>query len=614
MPSKSPLSPHTPQDSGGNPPKACRTDQDPAQDAWFTAFFLENHLDHYAYPEQVASPEKVRFMVYTEGEERYYPCSDIMFKDIMERYSSSRIRDAYQAVYQRVTALIEEQIADEEEKAFLKALIHIKYLHETRDEIMIPSRLEKRLVSIFLNRTQIEDPHLFEKAERNRRVRRVLDSVFLKKALNHIGEGDLIKSLSSLSGIRERLEHMELGRLLNLAVSRELWETTESDLYNENDFLNILQRPLIGNGTQLLFDFLGISRNDSDTRPPGSKKILWLADEAGEILVDLTIIHFLARLGHKVIIAFKEGPLYNKVHAYDAQGDDVLKEKLALAFWIRDNNLSKNALVDILRSENHILALSDGTRENLNLLLTSTTFARIFKEVDGVISRGEDQKRRLFDSHFQFTQDIYNITRSPQGDVEISYKAKHPAVVKFSHEDLEEKARAIITQMQQAKDKGMTVMFYSGIIGSIPGKIDTAKQIMGTTVAHLRRQSAHTFIINPSEHFEHGMDADDLMYMWEIVQTSGFIDIWRFQTYADIVQAFEILERPVPPEWVGKDATYSTGCTKEMRIAQKVQERHPEMQISGPSPNKFVRRDEYGVGKMYDQRLSEVLHQKYYRE
>jgi len=614
MPSKSPLSPHTPQDSGGNPPKACRTDQDPAQDAWFTAFFLENHLDHYAYPEQVASPEKVRFMVYTEGEERYYPCSDIMFKDIMERYSSSRIRDAYQAVYQRVTALIEEQIADEEEKAFLKALIHIKYLHETRDEIMIPSRLEKRLVSIFLNRTQIEDPHLFEKAERNRRVRRVLDSGFLKKALNHIGEGDLIKSLSSLSGIRERLEHMELGRLLNLAVSRELWETTESDLYNENDFLNILQRPLIGNGTQLLFDFLGISRNDSDTRPPGSKKILWLADEAGEILVDLTIIHFLARLGHKVIIAFKEGPLYNKVHAYDAQGDDVLKEKLALAFWIRDNNLSKNALVDILRSENHILALSDGTRENLNLLLTSTTFARIFKEVDGVISRGEDQKRRLFDSHFQFTQDIYNITRSPQGDVEISYKAKHPAVVKFSHEDLEEKARAIITQMQQAKDKGMTVMFYSGIIGSIPGKIDTAKQIMGTTVAHLRRQSAHTFIINPSEHFEHGMDADDLMYMWEIVQTSGFIDIWRFQTYADIVQAFEILERPVPPEWVGKDATYSTGCTKEMRIAQKVQERHPEMQISGPSPNKFVRRDEYGVGKMYDQRLSEVLHQKYYRE
>ena len=614
MPSKSPLSPHTPQDSGGNPPKACRTDQDPAQDAWFTAFFLENHLDHYAYPEQVASPEKVRFMVYTEGEERYYPCSDIMFKDIMERYSSSRIRDAYQAVYQRVTALIEEQIADEEEKAFLKALIHIKYLHETRDEIMIPSRLEKRLVSIFLNRTQIEDPHLFEKAERNRRVRRVLDSVFLKKALNHIGEGDLIKSLSSLSGIRERLEHLELGRLLNLAVSRELWETTESDLYNENDFLNILQRPLIGNGTQLLFDFLGISRNDSDTRPPGSKKILWLADEAGEILVDLTIIHFLARLGHKVIIAFKEGPLYNKVHAYDAQGDDVLKEKLALAFWIRDNNLSKNALVDILRSENHILALSDGTRENLNLLLTSTTFARIFKEVDGVISRGEDQKRRLFDSHFQFTQDIYNITRSPQGDVEISYKAKHPAVVKFSHEDLEEKARAIITQMQQAKDKGMTVMFYSGIIGSIPGKIDTAKQIMGTTVAHLRRQSAHTFIINPSEHFEHGMDADDLMYMWEIVQTSGFIDIWRFQTYADIVQAFEILERPVPPEWVGKDATYSTGCTKEMRIAQKVQERHPEMQISGPSPNKFVRRDEYGVGKMYDQRLSEVLHQKYYRE
>ena len=577
-------------------------------------FFLENHIDHYAYPDHVASPEKVRFMVFTEEDERYYPCSDRMYAGIMDRASTPFIQEAYRAVYQRVMALIDEQISDEAEQAFLKALIHIKYQHETRDEIMIPSRLEKRLVSIFLNRTQIEDPYLFEKAERNRRARRMLESPFLKQALNNIGKADLVDSLTTLSRVRERIELLELSRLLNLAVSRELWEANGSDLFNESDFLDILRRPLTGNGVQLLFDFLGVSQNDRNESPLRNKKILWLADEAGEILIDLTIIRYLARLGHKVIIAFKEGPLYTKVHAYDAQGDDVLKEKLAGAYWIGDNNLSKNALVDIFRSEYHILALSDGNRESLNLLLTSTTFARTFKEVDGVISRGEDQKRRLFDSHFQFTQDIFNITRNTDGRVEIAYKAKHPAVIKFAHGDLEAKAQAIIDQMQRAKVNGMTVMFYSGIIGSIPGKIQLAKEIMRTTVEHLRRQSSHTFIINPSEHFEHGMDADDLMYMWEIVQTSGYIDIWRFQTYADIVQAFEILERQVPPEWVGKDSTYSTGCTKEMRIALEVQEQHPEMQIIGPSPDKFVRRDEYGVGKMYDKRLSEVLHQKYYRE
>jgi hypothetical protein len=102
------------------------------------------------------------------------------------------------------------------------------------------------------------------------------------------------------------------------------------------------------------------------------------------------------------------------------------------------------------------------------------------------------------------------------------------------------------------------------------------------------------------------MDADDLMYMWEIVQTSGYIDIWRFQAYNDIDTAFRLMDKKVPPEWVGKDATFSTGCTKEMRIAERVQQQYPEMQIIGPAREKFIRRDEYGVGKMFDQRLKPV--------
>jgi hypothetical protein len=66
------------------------------------------------------------------------------------------------------------------------------------------------------------------------------------------------------------------------------------------------------------------------------------------------------------------------------------------------------------------------------------------------------------------------------------------------------------------------------------------------------------------------------------------------------------MEQKVPPEWIGKDATYSTGCTKEMRIAQDVQIKNPEMQLMGPSVDKFMRRDEYGVGSMYDQRLAGI--------
>ena len=55
------------------------------------------------------------------------------------------------------------------------------------------------------------------------------------------------------------------------------------------------------------------------------------------------------------------------------------------------------------------------------------------------------------------------------------------------------------------------VIFYSGIIGSIPGKIQMAKKIMAVFIQSLKKQLARIFIINPSEYYEPGMDADDLM-------------------------------------------------------------------------------------------------------
>lgn len=70
------------------------------------------------------------------------------------------------------------------------------------------------------------------------------------------------------------------------------------------------------------------------------------------------------------------------------------------------------------------------------------------------------------------------------------------------------------------------------------------------------------------------MDGDDLMYMWEMVQRSGLIDIWRFQTVSDIEKSFELMGMKVPPIWAGKDATFSTGCTKEMKIALEEQKKN----------------------------------------
>jgi hypothetical protein len=157
--------------------------------------------------------------------------------------------------------------------------------------------------------------------------------------------------------------------------------------------------------------------------------------------------------------------------------------------------------------------------------------------------------------------------------------------------------------MRRAKTRGESVMFYSAIIGSLPGQTKVAIKTVDAFVKYLRERLDKTHVINPAEHFEEGMDADDLMFMWERVQRSGLIDVWRFQTVADIEKSFELMGQKVPPIWAGKDSTFSTGCTKEMRIALEMQRKYPEMQIIGPDPARFFRRQEYGVGKFFDKGL-----------
>jgi len=476
---------------------AFRPGSDPEQDAWLTAFFIENHLDYYTHPDHAATPEQVRFMVYIEEDERYYPCSLKMFNAIMSRKKSKFLAGQYQAAYQRVQALFRDQIEDENERRYLEALLRIKYEHEIKDQIMIPSRLEKRLLRILLNRTQIEDPCLEEKTRRNHRMAQVLEGAPLLAAMNQLDEKDLQALPETLSGLRELADYMEFHHLLNLAVKPDLWMIDNAGRMDAEALRQLIRGPIRGKGLQPLLAFLGITLSDTDTASPArGKRILWLAHEAGEIVGDLALIKYLTKLGHKVIIAFKRAPKYTRVCIQDTFEDPVLSRALEGALLLTDNNLSKNELVQQLKSDYSVIVISDGTRESLNLLLASTTFARMFKEVDGVISRGHDQKRRFFNTPFQFTQDIYNISRDDAGHAQIELKPRHPAVIKFAHADLEKRARSIIERMAEARQKGMTVIFYSGIIGSIPGKIKVAKKVMTVFIQYLIKQSDMTYILN----------------------------------------------------------------------------------------------------------------------
>ncbi len=581
--------------------------ENPAADAWLTNFFTENHLDFETQPDEVASPEQVRFVVHLSENAVYYPCSAELFEAISTRQSDSYLQARYQEVWAVVERLVEDVISDGLKRTFLLKLLRIKFEHDTHDGILLPSRLKKRLIKIFINKSKIDTPYFPVKVQLNKRVQTLISLPNFWHIFNWIDQHTVL-SFESLEDLKAEAAKLQLQRMFRLCVARELWaDGKEGTEVPEVDFIAILNRPLSGNGIEALQACLQRPQDAPGSCTVDPKKILWLSNEAGEIIVDLKIIRFLLGWGHKVILVVKDGFYLNKVSRYDVEHDPILQQELRAAIFVKDPAISKKELLEQLKRDTQLFIISDGTQERLNLLRTSTTFARMFKEADVVISKGVDQYRRLFATPFRFTRDVFNVRLGKDGqEVIVSYKPKHPEAVNFSEQDLKEKAQGIIQQMDAAKKRGDKVIFYSAIIGSIPGEMETAIQILAAFVGHLRHIYKKSFIINPAEHFVPGMDADDLMYMWEVVQRSGLIDIWRFQTVEDIETSFRLLESEVPPEWLGKDATYSTGCTKEMNIALNVQRQHPEMQIIGPAKERFLRRSEYGIGKLYDRRLSDI--------
>ena len=581
--------------------------EDPAGDAWLTNFFTENHLDFEAQPDEVASPEQIRFLVHLPKNTVYYPCSAELFEAINNKQSDSYLQTRYQEVWAVVERLVETMISAGQKRTFLLKLLRMKFEHDTHDGILLPSRLKKRLFKIFIDKSKIDTPYFPAKVKRNRRVETVITRPNFWQIFNWIDQQTVL-SFESLEDLKAEAARLQLKRMLRLCVAQELWiDTHKGPVVSEVDIAGILNRPLSGNGVTALQDYLQRPQDAPGSCTVEPKKILWLSNEAGEIVLDLKIIRFLLGWGHKVILVVKDGFYLNKVTRYDVEHDPILRKELGAANFIKDSAISKKELLEQLKRDTQLFIISDGTQERLNFLLASTTFARMFKEADMIISKGEEQYRRLFATPFQFTRDIFNVRLGEDGqEVVVSHKPKHPEAVKFSEQDLKEKAQGIIREMDAARKNGEKVIFYSAIIGSIPGEMETATQILAAFVGHLRNIYKNSLIINPAEHFVQGMDADDLMYMWEVVQRSGLIDIWRFQTVEDIETSFKLLDREVPPEWLGKDATYSTGCTKEMNIALEVQKEHPEVQIIGPAKERFLRRSEYGIGKLYDRRFSDI--------
>lgn len=575
--------------------KGAALGMDPERDAWIANFYTENHLAYEAFPNEVASPEQLRFMVQMDEEPYYYPCSDRTFCAIIDKRGEELLPAAYVRVWEQIEPLVRSVVEDEYKRRFLLSLLHTKFRRETASLVMLPSRLEKRLLQIFTRLSEIHRPLARIREGWNRRVSELLNSSAFQQAFNDPAGLDLSEG-TALDEVHFQIQLLQLRRLVALTGYPELWETDMA--VTPKTLRSMMDTPLEGSGWAWLE-----ARLREWIQPDQRRYLLWVGALSGQVLLDLAMIRLFIRMGIKVIMAVKQAFYYDAVTVADVMEDPYLQEALPDAAMIFSPRVSKNELLDALKSDKTLFVISDGTQERFNPLLSSVTFARAFKEVDGVVARSQQDAPCILKTRFQFIRDILTVVTEGRGRVVLREKQHHPNAIRFAEADLRAKAQAMIDALRVQKRLGKTIMFYSAIVGSIPHQLEIAKRVLNAFVVYLRGRQEGVVVINPAEHFEPGMDADDIMYMWEIVQRSGLIDIWRFQAVDDIEKAFELMGEKVPPEWVGKDSTYSTGCTKEMKIAIQVQRHHPEMQIIGPPWEKFLRRKEYGVGKFYDRAL-----------
>lgn len=572
--------------------QSLRYGRSPALDAWLLHFLTENNLEHSIDPGKNASPEQIRFMVALKDESHIYgPFSDRRLPRLLNSRQDPYLRQEYNTEWLALTRLVHEFVADPSDRKRILLLCAHKFRQILVSPIMIPSRVMKRFITIFLTQSGLTDPYQERKAKYNRQAQEALDSSEMDKLLNFCP--DASQRCERLADFRFGLDMIELTRLIILSTLSAIWTgpyyQEACDRLNESDLCD--ERAL------------RILKTVFETGRMRRLRILYLPDTSGGLMFDLLIIHTLLRQGHRVVLALKEGFYFDSPSFWDWEQDPVLDEALEEAHLFANPRASKNELLQAQR-EHPLLVISDGTREELNLYRCSVTFARAWKESDLIIAKGEPNHRRLIQTSQEFTRDTVCFHRDAGGAFQLHHKPCAEHVVRFNEHQLLDKADAIIAAMRSAKASGRSVMFYSAVIGSIPGQTGTAIKVVDTFVRHLREKLEGTYIINPAEHFEEGMDADDLMFMWERVQRSGRLNVWRFQTVSDIERSFELMGQKIPPVWAGKDSTFSTGCTKEMRIALDMQQKNPELQIIGPSPDKFFRRSEYGVGKFSDETLN----------
>ena len=554
-------------------------------DAWLYSMLMDNNIAYGMNPDIVASQEQMAFMVSLARDQVYLPCSDDTFKLLCQQTAPEELRRQYNRSWRIIMRLVRSFTPEGQKRRRILQFCRFRFKQYVAQHTLIPSRLVKRMTDLVLAQgNQLDDPWRQLRRISTKRQLEMLDEAPVRDNLAAVPADAL--AANSIASVRRMLNYVELSRLLCLSAMSRPWVETPPDAETVRQAMDTAR------------ETCAHLRHYFEASAVRSGTVLFLCDADGGVVFDLAVANSLIRMGHKVIFAVKSGFFFYSPTLEDMEIDPSIRQMIGGGTVQHEPRMSKNELLRHLR-EYRLMVIGDGTRERLNLYRVSVTFSRAWKEADLILGKGWRVADVLMGSSHQYTRDVVCYWHDDQG-FHIKLRQHAESAHKFSENDIAAQSANIIASMREARMQGRTVMFYSCVIGSIPGETGTAIEIVRAFVDNLRKKMDNILIINPAEHFIEGMDGDDLMYMWEQVQRSGFIDVWRFQTVEDIEESFALLGRKVPPQWSGKDSTFSTGCTKEMRIALDVQAKNREMQIIGPDPQRFFRRGEYGVGKYFD--------------
>ncbi len=130
----------------------------------------ENNIEYTIDPAKNASPEQLRFMVSLEQDQIYVPCTDEMLTSLLDKRLEPPLLRQYNERWDRIVRLIEDCRADDYTKKKVLALCEHKYRQALTHPTLIPSRLMKRLNTIFLTQSGQDDPSRERKRLLNRRA------------------------------------------------------------------------------------------------------------------------------------------------------------------------------------------------------------------------------------------------------------------------------------------------------------------------------------------------------------------------------------------------------------------------------------------------------------